>query len=240
MFRYFFKPKRLKYQFLGFLVHDVIEHFPVLFQITKYEISVTCCDSTWLNKNIIPYTFPVLFQTATFEISVSWFSSTWRYENMFLYFFKPQRLKYHFLDFLVHDVIEHFPVLFQMTTYEISVTCCSRIWRSRNIFPYFVPVLFQTTTFEISVSCFSSTWCNRTFSRNLFLDFFKPKCLKYQFLGFLVHDVIGHFPVLFQMTTHEISATCCDSTWLNKTFSRAFSNDNVWNTSYLLLKYMTL
>ena len=261
MFRYFFKPKRLKYQFLGFLVHDVIEHFPVLFQITKYEISVTCCDSTWLNKNIIPYTFPVLFQTATFEISVSWFSSTWRYENMFLYFFKPQRLKYHFLDFLVHDVIEHFPVLFQMTTYEISVTCCSRIWRSRNIFPYFVPVLFQTTTFEISVSCFSSTW----HYKNILPYFFKPQSLKYQFLAFLVHDVIDHFSVLFQVlfqtitfeisdtgfsstwryktfsrtfvlvlfqtTTFEISVSWFSSTWRNKTFFRIFSNHNVWNIS---------
>ena len=42
LFPYFFKPQRLKYQFLGFLVHDVIEHFHVLFQMTTYEISVTC------------------------------------------------------------------------------------------------------------------------------------------------------------------------------------------------------
>ena len=35
---YFFKTQRLKYQLLPFLVHDVIKHFPVLFQITTFEI----------------------------------------------------------------------------------------------------------------------------------------------------------------------------------------------------------
>ena len=41
------------------------------------------------------------------------------------YFFKTQRLKYSLVAFPVHDVIKHVPVLFQTTTYEISVTCCS-------------------------------------------------------------------------------------------------------------------
>ena len=36
-----------------------------------------------------------------------------------LYFFKPQRLKYQLLALLVHDVNKHFPVLFQITTFEI-------------------------------------------------------------------------------------------------------------------------
>jgi hypothetical protein len=31
---YFFKPQRLKYQLLAFLVHDDIKHFPVLFSRT--------------------------------------------------------------------------------------------------------------------------------------------------------------------------------------------------------------
>ena len=35
---YFFKTQRLKYQLLPFLVDDVIKHFPVLFQITTFEI----------------------------------------------------------------------------------------------------------------------------------------------------------------------------------------------------------
>ena len=47
---FFLKPQRLKYQLVAFLVHDVIEHFPVLFpvffQTTTFEISVTCCSST--------------------------------------------------------------------------------------------------------------------------------------------------------------------------------------------------
>ena len=42
------------------------------------------------------------------------------------YFFKTQRVKYPMAAFTVQDVIKHFPVLF--------------------------PVIFQTTTFEISVS----------------------------------------------------------------------------------------
>ena len=36
-------------------------------------------------------------------------------QNIFPYFFKPQRLKYQLLAFLVHDVIKHFPVLFSRT-----------------------------------------------------------------------------------------------------------------------------
>ena len=47
---YFFKTQRLKYPLVAFPVHDVIKHFPVL--------------------------FPVLFQTTTFEILGTCFSST--------------------------------------------------------------------------------------------------------------------------------------------------------------------
>ena len=79
--------------------------------------------------------------------------------------------------FLVHDVIKHFPF----------------------------SVLFQTTTFEISVTCFSSTWRYKTFIRSFFPYFFKPQRLKYQLLAFLVNDVIKHFPVFFQTATFEIS-----------------------------------
>ena len=49
-FSYFFKPQRLKYQLVAFQVCDVKTHFPVffpsLFQITTFEISVTCCSNT--------------------------------------------------------------------------------------------------------------------------------------------------------------------------------------------------
>ena len=103
-----------------------------------------------------------------------------------LYFFKPQRLKYQLLRFQVHDVIKHFSVP------------------------------FETTTFAILVTCFPSSWHSKTFPVLFLSYFFKPQRLKYQLLAFLVHDVIKHFPVLFQMTTYEISVTCCYSTWLNK------------------------
>ena len=113
---YFFKPQRLKYQLLAFLVHYVINHFPVPFETTTFEISVICFSSTWRYTNIFPYFFPVVFQTTTFEISVTTFSSTWRnktFSRTFsLYFFKPQRLKYQLLAFLVDDVIKQFLVLF--------------------------------------------------------------------------------------------------------------------------------
>ena len=166
-FSYFLKPQRLKYHLVAFLEHDVIKHFLVLFQITTHEILVTCFSSTWHSK-----TFHVLF---------------------FSYFFKPQRLKYQLLAFLVHDVIKHFPVLFQMTTYEIPVTCCDSTWCYKNIFLYF----FKPQPFEISVTCFSSTWRNK----NIF---------PYS------------FPVLFQTTTFEISVTCFSSWWHYQTFSRTF------------------
>ena len=60
------------------------------------------------------------------------------------------------------------------------------------------PVFFQTTTFELSVTYFPSTWRYKTFSRTFFPCFFKPQRLKYQLLlGFLIHDATEHFPVLF-------------------------------------------
>jgi hypothetical protein len=47
---------------------------------------------------------------------------------------------------------KHFPVLFQTTTFEISViTWFSNTWCYRTFSRTFFPVLFQTTTFEISV-----------------------------------------------------------------------------------------
>ena len=232
----------MKYQFLGFLVHDVIEHFPVLcsgiFSFTTFEISVTSFSSTWRYTNIFPYFFPVVFQTTTFEISVTSFSSTWRYKKIFpyffpvpsqtttfeisvtlfssawryktflrtfsLYFFKPQRFKYQLLSFLVRDVIKHFPVPFETSTFEILVSCFSSTCRNKTFF-----VLFQTTTSEISVTSFSSTW---RYTNNF--PYF--------------------FPVVFQTTTFEISVTSFSSTWRYKIFSRTFSNDNVWNVSYLV------
>ena len=42
--------------------------------------------------------------------------------NIFPYFFKPQRMKYQLLAFLVHDDIKHFSVPFETTTFEILVT----------------------------------------------------------------------------------------------------------------------
>ena len=128
MFLYFFKPQRLKYQFLAFPVHDVIKTF-----------------------------------SGTFSS----------------YFFKPKRLKYQELAFLVHDVIKHFPVLIQITTYEILVTC------------------------------FSSTWHSKTFPRSFSGTFFKLQRLIYQLLAVLVHDVLEIpplIPVIFQTTMFEISA----------------------------------
>ena len=62
----------------------------------------------------------------TYEISVTCFYSTCRYKTFSrtfsLYFFKPQRLKYQLLPFLVRDVITYFPVPFETTTFEILVT----------------------------------------------------------------------------------------------------------------------
>ena len=133
-------------------------------------------------------------------------------------FSNHNRLKYQLLGFQVQDVLEHIRVLcsilFQTTTFEISVTSFSSTWRYTNIFPYFFPVLFQTTTFEISVTCWSSTWR----SRNIFPHF---------------------FPVIFQTTIFEISVSWFSSTWRYKNifpyfFSVLFSNNNVWNISYLL------
>ena len=126
---YFFKPQRLKYQLVVFLVHDVIKHFifPYFFkpQRLKYQLVV------FLVHDVIKH-------------------------FIFPYFFKPQRLKYQLVVFLVHDVIKHFifpyffPVLFQTTTFEISVSCFSSAWRYKTFhFPVLFPVLFQTATFEI-------------------------------------------------------------------------------------------
>ena len=149
----------------------------------------------------------------TYEMLVTCFSSTWRYENISCTFSNHNRLKYQLLGFQVQDVIEHFrvlcSVLFQTTTFEISVTSFSSTWRYTNIFPYLFPVLFQTTTFEISVTCFSSTWPYK----NIFPYF---------------------FPVLFQITTFQISDTFFSSSWRYQTFSRTFWNHNVWNISYLV------
>ena len=234
--------------------------------MTTYAISVSCCDSTWFNKNIIPYTFPGFFfkpqrlkyQFVAFLVHdvMKTFSCTFSNHNRLkyqffgfnvhdviktlthtfsLYFFKPQRLKYQLLAFLVHYVINHFPVPFETTTFEILVTCFSSTWRNENIFLYFL----KPQPFEISVSWFSSTWCNWTFSRTLFRYFFKSKRLKYQLLAFIVHGILKYFMyffflVLFQTTTFEILVTCFSSSWRYQTFSRTFSNDNVWNVSYLL------
>ena len=82
IFPFFFKPQHLKYQLPAFLVHDVIKHFPVPFQITTFEISVTCFSSTRHSK-----IFP------------RFFSGT---------FFKLQRLIYQLLAVLVNDVIKTF------------------------------------------------------------------------------------------------------------------------------------
>ena len=43
---YFFKTQRLKYPLVAFPVHDVIKHFPVLFETTTFEILVTWFSST--------------------------------------------------------------------------------------------------------------------------------------------------------------------------------------------------
>ena len=178
--------------------------FLVLSQTTTFEISFSCFSRTWRYQ-----TFSRTFSNHTHEILVTCFSSTWHSKTFhvlfFSYFFKPQRLKYQLLAFLVHDVIKHFPVLFQMTTYEIPVTCCDSTWCYKNIFLYF----FKPQPFEISVTCFSSTWRYT----NIFPYF---------------------FTVVFQTTTFEISVTCFSSWWRYQTFSRTFSNHNAWNISYLL------
>ena len=79
-------------------------------------------------KNI--FHFPYFFRPQRLK-----YRGTWRYKTssrtFFPYFFILQCLKYQLLAFLVHDVIKHFPVLIQTTSFEISVTCFLCI-----MFPY--------------------------------------------------------------------------------------------------------
>ena len=207
---YFFKWQRMKYQLLAVIVHDLIKTlshtlFLFFFQTATLEISVSCFSSTWRYENIFMY----FFKPQPFEISVSWFSSIWCNRTfsctLFRYFFKPQRLIYQLLAFLVHDVIKHFPAPFETTTFEILVTCFSRTWRYKTCFR-----TFQTATLEISVSCFSSTWLYE----NIFLYFFKPQP--------------------FEISVSWFSSTWRYKNIFPYFFPRTVSDHNVWIIRYLL------
>ena len=86
------------------------------------------------------------------------------------------------------------------------ITCFSSTWRYKKHFP----VLFQTTTFEISVTWFSSTWRYKTFSRTFFPVLFFRVLFSLYFLSRTFFFSCTFFPcffppVLFQTTTFEIS-----------------------------------
>ena len=135
---------------------------------------------------------------------------------------------------------KHFPVLFPCTCSNHNAWYISYLLFKFMTLSNIFPVLFQITTYEILVTCFSSTWHSKTFPRSFSGTFFKLQRLIYQLLAVLVHEVIKTFSRSFSNHNVWISVAWFSSTWRNKTFSRTFSNDNIWNISYLLLKYMTL
>jgi hypothetical protein len=84
---------------------------------------------------------------------------------------------------------------------------------------------------------FSSAWRYKTF--HLPILFSNCNVWNATLLAFLVHDVIKHFifPYLFKPQRLKCNVTCFSSTWRYETFhflvsfSRTFSNRNVWNTT---------
>jgi hypothetical protein len=162
VFPHFFKPQRLKYQSVVFLVHDVIKHFifPYFFKLQRLQCNVTWFSSTWRYKT---FHFPVLF-SRTFSNHKVWNTTLLAFlvhdvikHFIFPYFFKPQRLKCNIICFSSTWGYKtfHFPVLLPRTFSNRNVwntTLFSFLVHDvikHFIFPYFFPVLFQTATFEI-------------------------------------------------------------------------------------------
>ena len=77
--------------------------------------------------------------------------------NISPYFFKPQRLKYHLLAFLVHDLIKTFSRTFSLSFFKPQRFKYQLLaFLVHDVIKHF-PVPFETTTFEILVTLFSST-----------------------------------------------------------------------------------
>jgi hypothetical protein len=101
---YFFKPQRLRYQLVVFLVHDVIKHF-----IFPYFFSRTFSNRNVWNATLLAFLVHDVIK-----------------HFIFPYFFRPQFCKTTLLACLVHDVTKQFifpyfyPVLSQTATFEIQ------------------------------------------------------------------------------------------------------------------------
>ena len=76
---------------------------------------------------------------------------------IFPYLLKPQRLKYQLIAFLVHDVMKTFSCTFSNRNrlkYQLLGFQVQDVIEHIRVL---CSILFQTTTFEISVTSFSST-----------------------------------------------------------------------------------